>query len=123
MKKRIRLTESGLIKLVQRIIKEDEMMDMEPNLSPKKIVQDIIKTGRFDELQEGMMVSIKNNKLTILPGELDEEYVIDLSPKTHRDVIEQQTKIKVVKGKLAIKFINGEVLTLEPSMNVIKFNP
>ena len=125
MKKTIRLTESELVKLVQKIIKEDEMMGNTPSFNVEKTVKDIINTRRFNTLQEGMMVSIKNNKLTILPqgSEGSEEYVIDLTPKNHRDVIEQQTKIKVDNGKLTIKFMNGEVLMLDPSMKVIRFNP
>ena len=37
MKKTIRLTESELINLVQRIIKEDEMMGMDSSMGPKGI--------------------------------------------------------------------------------------
>jgi hypothetical protein len=125
MKKTIRLTESELVKLVQRIIKEDEMMGNTPSFNVGKTVKDIINTRRFNTLQEGMMVSIKNNKLTILPrgAEGSEEYVIDLTPKTHSNVMEQQTKIIVNKGKLIITLIDGEKIILDPSMKVIKFNP
>jgi hypothetical protein len=121
MKNTIRLTESELINFIKRVIQEEESTGA--SFAIKKTVQDIINTKRFNELQEGMMVSIQNNKLTILPGgsESSEEYVIDLSPKTHRNVIEQQTKIIVKGGKLVIKFIDGEILKLEPSMKVIKF--
>jgi len=136
MKKIIKLTESDLVRLVKRVIKEDEMGDMGMDktmgfdtmgseLGPKKKVQDIINSKRFNELQEGMMVSIKSNKLTILPSgsEGDEKYVIDLRPKSHSDVIEQQTKIQAIGGTLVIKFKNGELLQLEPSMKVLVFNP
>lgn len=136
MKKIIKLTESDLVRLVKRVIKEDEMGDMDMDktmgfdtmgseLGPKKKVQDIINSKRFNELQEGMMVSIKSNKLTILPSgsEGDEKYVIDLRPKSHSDVIEQQTKIQAIGGTLVIKFKNGELLQLEPSMKVLVFNP
>jgi hypothetical protein len=123
MKKTIRLTESELIKLVQKIIKEDEMMGEDLPFPIKKTVQDIINTKRFNTLQEGMMVTIKNNKLTIRPGgsEFNEEYVINLSPKGHKDLDEQQTKIKVISGKLVIKLISGENIILEPSQEVLKF--
>ena len=136
MKKIIKLTEKDLTRLVKRVIKEDEMGDMDMDktmgfdtmgseLGPKKKVQDIINSKRFNELQEGMMVSIKSNKLTILPSgsEGDEKYVIDLRPKSHSDVIEQQTKIQAIGGTLVIKFKNGELLQLEPSMKVLVFNP
>ena len=125
MKKTIRLTESELIKLVKEIIKEDEMMGMGAELGPRKTVKDIINTKRFNELQEGMMVSVQNNKLTILPqgSEGSEEYVVDLRPKSYPNVPQQQTKIQAIGGTLIIKFKNGDSLQLEPSMKVIKFNP
>lgn len=124
MKKTIRLTESELVDLVQRIIKEDEMMSSDMTTS-NKTVQNIINTGRFNKLQEGVMVTIKSNKVTIEPGgsETSEKYVIDLGSIKHSDVEMQQTKVIVAGGKLVIRFISGEKLILEPSMRVIVFQP
>jgi hypothetical protein len=124
MKKTIRLTESELVELVQRIISEDEMSGSDMPFAPKKTVQDIINTKRFDQLREGVMVSVKNNKLTMEPGgsESSERYVIDLNPKSQRDVVEQQAKVKVVNGKLLIKLMSGEKIVLDPSLKVLNFS-
>lgn len=114
------LIESAIKKSLRKIIREQENLPFRIN----KTVQDIINTKRFNELQEGMMVSVKNNIVDILPtgGESNEEYVVDIRPKTFPNMVEQQTKMIVKGGKLNIKFIDGKILSLDPQMKVIKFN-
>ena len=63
MKKTIRLTESELVKLVQRIIKEDEMSSSNLPFTPKLTVKDIM--NEFDNMNEGMMVLRGYNALVL----------------------------------------------------------
>jgi len=115
MKKIIRLTESELVELVRNIIKEDEM-GVETSLAPTLTVAKIL--NEFDTLNEGMMVSVKNNVLTIrFPDEA--KYLVRLEGKKQPDMSEVQTNIVKKQGKLFVGK-GGNVIVLEPYFKVTK---
>jgi hypothetical protein len=66
MRKRIRLTESELINLVQRIIEEDEMMDAEMSSSKGFTIADVYKkSGYGGKLPSRLTITKLKGKINV----------------------------------------------------------
>jgi len=84
---------------------------------PKLTVKDIM--NEFDDINDGMMIEIKNNKLIISFPD-NAEYIIDLGPKKVKDIMSQQSRIFKKNGKLLVKPVTGGSVIIEPFFTVVK---
>ena len=78
-----------------------------------------IDMNEFDDINDGMMIEIKNNKLIISFPD-NAEYIIDLGPKKVKDIMSQQSRIFKKNGKLLVKPVTGGSVIIEPFFTVVK---